>query len=559
MALRQSPNTVVLHEVTEHNNQNDNDDSLLDEKPHSLNHRRWLPSANSVLDSPSSLDYRKLCAVDDNDLRRTRRHQKQMYQHANSPRSLDHMEHGLLFLDDNKEWKRPTCTVKMPSYYSSNGKSTMADVDKGATEIDAKRLRRSLFVCNFCNSITQTMPVVLVQLIAAEQSAAGGATALVAAAAAVSTIGGAVGQFVNGFVCQHMGGKQSSSTYMMGMAACALLLAQATTSFQYAILFFSMEFLASIQWTSSSSVLFNHFDGNPKVFAAGITAMSLANTVGTLVAKAAGIVLLQLLPWRQVSQIAAGVAVLGAMVMQGLVHEHPRKAMPPPRPEFSIYRIFKSTKAVLGSRLFWILGLAHSISSLASTSDRVLGSFFETVSTLPRSICGGLTASVTLGFIHGVVTASTYPSKDLAGKRHMLSQRYRNAVVAALLLAASAAQNGRMHPYATASTVFFASGAMASSLSFQFYQIPNMVASVFGENQAVCLSFMDGVGYSMAAPIWAVVGKVVANDDLGWTAAWVLLAILFALGGMTMLRTLPTIWEQHDVLLVASKKRHCAN
>ena len=86
-----------------------------------------------------------------------------------------------------------------------------------------------------------------------------------------------------------------------------------------------------------------------------------------------------------------------------------------------------------------------------------------------------------------------------------------------------------------------------------------MVASVFGENQAVCLSFMDGVGYSMAAPIWAVVGKVVANDDLGWTAAWVLLAILFAIGGMTMLRTLPTIWEQHDVLLVASKKRHCAN
>ena len=248
----------------------------------------------------------------------------------------------------------------------------------GIDQAAVRRLRRSLFVCNFCNSITQTMPVVLIPLIAAEQPEA---ASFIASAASISTIGGALGQFVNGFVCQHMGGRRSSSIYMLGMALCAILLSLAKS--QIGIILCAMEFFATIQWISSSSILYNHFDGHPKAFAAGITAMSLANTIGTLVAKALGMTLLQYFHWRQVSQLSAAVALIGAVVMQGFVAECPPHVAPV-RPPFSFRRILTSTMAVLGSGLFWMVGLAHATSSLASTSDRVLGSFFQDVSTFPR-------------------------------------------------------------------------------------------------------------------------------------------------------------------------------
>lgn len=256
--------------------------------------------------------------------------------------------------------------------------------DVTETDSDARRLRISVGVCIFCNAVTRTMPVVLIPLIAAEQANAAGAAAFVASVASISTIGGAAGKFVNGFVCQHLGGQRSGSIYMLCSAMTAILLSRAKS--HVGILLFSFEFFASIQWTSNSSVLSNHFDDNPKAFAAGITAMSLGSVIGTLTAKAIGMVILQTLHWRQVAQLAAVVAVMGSMVMRFVVHEYPKTTIPPPRLPFSIQRVVKSAKAVLGSFLFWTLGMVHATSCVASTSDRVLGGFFRDETMLPREL-----------------------------------------------------------------------------------------------------------------------------------------------------------------------------
>jgi MFS family permease len=501
---------------------------------------------------------------------------KQQSTQGSYPEYIDVME------DDDAELALRPLYKRKPTSLSN-----IDNVDEGAATIDpaARRLRTFIFICTFCSSVTQTMPVVILPLIASQHSVhhgGTGAAAFVAAVASVSTIGGAVGQFVNGFVCQHFGGQRSGSMYMLGMALTALLISTATSHMQ--VLCFCMEYFAAIQWTSCSTVMSNHFADDPKAFAAGITAMSLGSTLGILTAKAIGMALLQTLHWKQVSQLAAIVAVLGALVMELLVKEYPSQASPPPpRPAFSIQRIIKGTKAVLGSGLFWILGLAHATSSLASTSDRVLGSFFREVTRLPRkfrsvlngcasmwmgcdydenmicnhsdaivsppplrpagSVCGGLTASVTVGFIYGLVSSSSFYTKDKQDKKTMLERRYGTAVLSALTLAMCARLGGSP---VSMSLIILASGAMASSLSFQFYQIPNMVASVYGENQAVCLSFMDGVGYTLAAPTWALVGYIVSTNGLGWTAAWVLLATLFAIGGAVTVHHLPSIWEQQE-------------
>jgi hypothetical protein len=134
----------------------------------------------------------------------------------------------------------------------------------------------------------------------------------------------------------------------------------------------------------------------------------------------------------------------------------------------------------------------------------------------------------------------------------MLERRYWTAVISALLLAVCAHAGG-FHPMFVATAIAMASGGMASSLSFQFYQIPNMVASVYGENQAVCLSLIDGVGYIIVAPVWALVGKIVAIDVLGWAAAWIFLAALIGMGGVVTVLNLPIIWERQELLLARKK------
>lgn len=259
--------------------------------------------------------------------------------------------------------------------------------ETAADASSSRRLRISVGVCTFCNAVTRTVPVVLIPLIAAEQTNAAGAAVFVASVASISTYGGAAGKFVNGFVCQHLGGKRSGSIYMLCSAMTAILLSRAKS--HIGIYLFSFEFFASMQWTANSSVLSNHFDDNPKAFSAGITAMSLGSVIGTLTAKAMGMLILQTLHWRQVSLLAAIVAVTGSMVMQWVVHEHPPTSTTvssSPRLPFTLKRVIKSAKAVLGSFLFWTLGVVHATSCVASTSDRVLGGFFRDETMLPREL-----------------------------------------------------------------------------------------------------------------------------------------------------------------------------
>ena len=208
-------------------------------------------------------------------------------------------------------------------------------------------------------------------------------------------------------------------------------------------------------------------------------------------------------------------------------------------------------------KFFWTLNGFVSL-----TPPSISKILLDNTNFLVGSVCGGLTASVTLGFIHGLATSRDFPDRTAQGKKSMLEQRYWTAVISALLLAVCARVGGwfqhhHLHhyfPMLVAMAIAVASGAMASSLSFQFYQIPNMVASVYGENQAVCLSLIDGVGYIIVAPVWSLVGRIVAMDDvLGWTAAWILLAVLIGTGGVVTGLSLPIIWERQEMLLARKK------
>ena len=88
-----------------------------------------------------------------------------------------------------------------------------------------------------------------------------------------------------------------------------------------------------------------------------------------------------------------------------------------------------------------------------------------------------------------------------------------------------------------ATIITLASGILASSLAVQFYQFPSKFAQNFGDDKAICISFVDAIAFFVASPIWKSVSNIVTSDSFtdGWSVAWLMLTAFFALGtGLTM-------------------------
>ena len=67
----------------------------------------------------------------------------------------------------------------------------------------------------------------------------------------------------------------------------------------------------------------------------------------------------------------------------------------------------------------------------------------------------------------------------------------------------------------------------------------------FLQHKALSLAYLDGIGFFLAAPIWAVSGRVA--QSLGWAITWSLLAILVTAGAtVMMLAVQPTLQTQQQ-------------
>jgi len=424
-----------------------------------------------------------------------------------------------------------------------------------------RNLEMSLMCVYLCSIFAITLPVVLLPVVAAEQAAHPSLIpATVAAIAATSTLGGAIGKCVNGFVCQQAGGRQSSFRYILGMACGCLLLSFSATPQYLAWALCGIEYCSSMQWVAMSVILANHYEKEPTKFAGGIAFLSLASTSGTIAAKLLGTLLLQLnFSWRWVARLGSAMCVLGATIMYGTVREYPPGKPIPPKPKLEVQEIVSSVKHVTGSPLFWQVGIAHGFTFLVRSSERVLGVFFHDAIFLPRHLCGGLTTSVTLGFMHGIISGRAFDSLDIvADKTKFITKRYTLAVLSALGLAflsnksiiSGLTQFASWLPAALAALV---SGYMASSAAFQFYQLPALASKSFKQNQAVAVSYVDALGFIFSTFFWGSVGKIVSHPVLGshgWSIVWTLLAAMLAFAGGSMLPAITPILHKEAELKV---------
>lgn len=423
--------------------------------------------------------------------------------------------------------------------------------------VSIKPLDACIFLTYFCSSLAMSLPILLLPMAASEFSTATTSTSsLVVSVTSKALLGGAVGKCINGFLCQEFGGKPCSVFHLMGTAVCSLFFSMATTPDTLGMAHAGIEFFVSIQWTALSVILAQHYSQDAASFSKGITTLSLASTCGQLVAKFGGVFLLQQsMDWRMVAQFGALVALLGSCLVGTLVSERPSTKIigrQQKKPVLSLDELVgnmtESARAVLSNPLFWGIASAHAMSMIARSSDRILGEFFAHATNLPRSICGGLTLSVTAGLVHGLVSGRAFhKTKDVTRQQAFISRRYAGAVLSALALAIVA------HPavaslitskYIMAGILVVLSACMTSCMAFQFFQIPSMVAQTFDSKKAVCISWMDATAFFMNAPIWALVGHVVATQ--GWSMAFCIIAALFGLGGIVMTSTITPVLEKQQ-------------
>jgi MFS family permease len=490
---------------------------------------------------------------------------------ADAPEKL---EYGVIDGDLVLPSRRPLPPIVEELSYLDYLKDSGLTVDKrthpakGRGQAEAvtssRKLEMALFLTYACNTFALSLPVILMPMVAAEHSISMGpkfaAGMFIAAAASISTLGGGVGKVINGFVCQRLGGRQSASLYLVGMGMFSLLLSINTSAACVGWILAGLEFCASMQWTAHSILLVNHYETRPIRFAAGMTTLSMASTCGIILAKVGGPALLQYLPsWRSLARIGAGVAVMGGLLAQSLITEWPEESARQSNaaPSTLTKRGGSSTKSssttdlrqtfrhVLGSRLFWQAGVAHALTSMARTSEKVLGSFFQDTTALSGSLCGGLTAFLTLGFLHGVTKGKEFHAlQDAPSKSRMLRRAYTRAVMSAvgLALCANTWLTDILIPskMVLAGVAALLSASMASSLSIQYYQIPTIVSNTFGENKAVCLSLLDALAFFLSAPFLAATGQIVGRlGDYGWSTALTMLATLFVVGGFLLVDILP--------------------
>lgn len=283
-------------------------------------------------------------------------------------------------------------TLQDPATVATSA-ATKTSTEDGTSPNRLSKMEVALFAGYFCNMAVLTLSVVTVPAMALEQlQRPHAAAAFVAGVASMAPLGGGVGKLVNGFVCQRLGGRRASYLYLMMSSALCMTMSFTKSLAPIWLLLIGYEFLSSIQWTSICDVLDKNYRQKPQLMARGIALLSLSSTLGALAAKTVGAGLLQATHWRTVCRFGSLAAMVGAAAMYFGVHKEAPRQTVTVAAVGSTEDIVKrqsplaSLKAILGNKLFWMIGIGHSLGHLARGSDRLLGPFLQEVASLSGTI-----------------------------------------------------------------------------------------------------------------------------------------------------------------------------
>lgn len=153
-----------------------------------------------------------------------------------------------------------------------------------------------------------------------------------------------------------------------------------------------------------------------------------------------------------------------------------------------------------------------------------------------------------LGLGQGTIFTNLTSVKE---KMRMLKNNYFRTIASftGLSICALNVVNGWFKaPLAMAGIISVLSGIASASISFQFSQVPNLVATnMFPENKAVALSLVDAAGFFVTSQVLAANTRVLGN--LGWSASWTFITLFLGLGSSLMMKSIRPVLLQEKASL----------
>ena len=240
-----------------------------------------------------------------------------------------------------------------------------------------------------------------------------------------------------------------------------------------------------------------------------------------------------------------------------------------------LYTVLPSIRAVLLSRVFWVVAAAHAGATMVKSSERILGTYFRDTSygVVTESKAGAMTMFLSLGMLAGLLTGGRAfaTAADSEQRKHTKNAHYFENSAQETTSSAYAMQIGTKNMIAffyclsicmCYTLSFFAVPVVRKALhlpvlvlvlqvvatlglgfgvAVQYYHIPAIVSAAYGKNRGLYTAYTDGVAALVSSIVWRIVGGAVEEGNPqggGWAYGWAAVALLLIFCGTLMVSIL---------------------
>ena len=231
------------------------------------------------------------------------------------------------------------------------------------------------------------------------------------------------------------------------------------------------------------------------------------------------------------------------------------------------YTVLPSIKAILSSRVFWVIAIAHAGATMVKSSDRILGTYFRDTSfgVVTESKAGAMTVFLSLGMLGGLLvggkafvkaadseqgrhnTLNNPESHSLTdavqvGTKNMIAFFYCLSICSCYMLSFLAMPFVRraLHlPVLVLILQVLTTLGLGFGVAVQYYHIPAIVGATYGQNRGLYTAYTDGVAALVSSIVWRIVGGAVEEGNPqggGWAYGWAAVALLLVFCGTLMIK-----------------------
>ena len=233
--------------------------------------------------------------------------------------------------------------------------------------------------------------------------------------------------------------------------------------------------------------------------------------------------------------------------------------------------VLPSIRAVLKSRVFWAVAIAHAGATMVKSSERILGTYFRDTSygVVTESKAGAMTVFLSLGMLMGLLVGgkafaraaekeqgnnniqleggqgggqSSLIDAAQVGTKNMIAFFYCLSICSCYILSFLAMPFVRkaLHlPVLVLILQALTTLFLGFGIAVQYYHIPAIVGATYGKNRGLYTAYTDGVAALVSSIVWRIVGGAVEEGNpqgAGWSYGWAGLALLLVFCGTLMIK-----------------------